>query len=102
MPETPTVVPVASPADVYVLNTCTVTHVADKKSRQVLRQLGRANPEALLVATGCYAELAPEAAGALPGVDLVVGNDQKHRLVALVAERRSEETGVQGSRFKVQ
>src|SRR5438309_7224832 len=50
------IVPPAAPADVYVVNTCSVTHVADRKSRQWLRRVARANPNALVVATGCYAE----------------------------------------------
>src|ERR1043165_9943609 len=49
-------VPPSAPADVYVVNTCSVTHVADRKSRQWLRRAARANPDALVVATGCYAE----------------------------------------------
>jgi threonylcarbamoyladenosine tRNA methylthiotransferase MtaB len=74
-------------ADVYLLNTCTVTHVADRKSRQLLRQARRRNPEALVVATGCYATTDAEAIAAIPGVDLVVPNSGKPELVALVTER---------------
>ncbi|MDQ3929915.1 MAG: hypothetical protein M3328_12325, partial [Chloroflexota bacterium] len=50
------IVPPSAPAEVYVVNTCSVTHVADRKSRQWLRRSARANPAALVVATGCYAE----------------------------------------------
>ena len=74
-------------ADVYVLNTCTVTHVADRKARHLLRQARRRNPNALLVATGCYATTDPEAIRAIPGVDLVVPNEQKQDLPALVGAR---------------
>lgn len=77
-----------APADIYVLNTCTVTHVADRKSRALLRQARRLSPEAMVVATGCYAQVAPEAVAAL-GVDLVVGNTDKHRLVELTLAGRS-------------
>ena len=74
-------------ADVYVLNTCAVTHIADRKSRLLLRQARRANPDALVVATGCYAQVSPEAVAEL-GVDLVVGNPDKARLVELALAAR--------------
>jgi threonylcarbamoyladenosine tRNA methylthiotransferase MtaB len=80
----------ASPAetDVYILNTCTVTHVADRKSRQLLRRARRLNPRALVVATGCYAERAPRELSELGGVSLVLGNSDKAHLL-----RRLEESG---------
>jgi threonylcarbamoyladenosine tRNA methylthiotransferase MtaB len=71
-------------ADLCILNTCTVTSIASKKSRQLIRQLKRSNPGAAVVATGCDVELAPEAAHEV-GVDLVVGNTDKDRLLELVA-----------------
>jgi len=74
------------PADVYILNTCTVTHVADGKSRQLLRQARRRNPDALVVATGCYAQRAPEELSGIDGVDRVVGNDGKMGLPALLSD----------------
>ncbi len=78
---------VASPAeaDLCVLNTCAVTHVAAQKSRQALRRLHRENPEARLVATGCYAELTPADLVSLPGVEFVAGNEDKERLDELIA-----------------
>jgi threonylcarbamoyladenosine tRNA methylthiotransferase MtaB len=77
---------VASPAeaDLCILNTCAVTHVAAQKSRQAMRRLHRENPDARLVATGCYAELTPAELGNLPGVEFVVGNRDKERLVDLL------------------
>jgi threonylcarbamoyladenosine tRNA methylthiotransferase MtaB len=72
-------------ADLYVFNTCAVTHVAARKSRQIIRQLRRANRQARLVVTGCYAELAGPEVEAL-GVDLVVGNEAKDRLPGLLAD----------------
>lgn len=72
-------------ADLYVFNTCTVTHVAARKSRQIIRQMRRANPNAAVVVTGCYAQLSPGEVKTL-GVDLIVGNDQKDSLPQLVAE----------------
>ncbi|MDD5082007.1 MAG: tRNA (N(6)-L-threonylcarbamoyladenosine(37)-C(2))-methylthiotransferase MtaB [Dehalococcoidales bacterium] len=83
-----TLVSPAEEADVYVLNSCTVTHVADRKSRHLLRLAHRHNPEALLVATGCYAERAPQELAGIGGVDLVVGNGEKAELLALLANSR--------------
>jgi len=66
-----------SEADIYVINTCTVTLEADRQARQLVRKAIRQNPEAWVVVTGCYAQIDPEACAAIPGVDLVVGNSQK-------------------------
>ncbi len=71
-------------ADLVIVNTCAVTNEATRKSRQMIRQAGRANPQAEIVATGCYAELDPRALAALPGVTHVIGNAHKDRLVACV------------------
>jgi len=71
---------------VYILNTCTVTHIADRKSRHLLRQAHRRNPEALVVATGCYAERAPQELKQVDGVNLVLGNGDKSRLPQLLTE----------------
>src|SRR6185295_8487248 len=70
-------------ADLYVFNSCAVTHVASRKSRQIIRQMRRANPQAALVVTGCYAQLAPTDVAAL-GVDMIIANDQKDRLPQLL------------------
>ena len=78
------VVDSGEPADVCVVNTCSVTQVSDKKSRQLIRRTARAHPEAVLAVTGCYAQGAPEQVSALPGVDLVVGVRERQRLVELV------------------
>ena len=77
-------------ADVYVVNSCTVTHVADRKARQSLRAARRRNPEATIVATGCYAERSPELLRAMAEIDLVFGNVDKARLVEQVVEWRGE------------
>ncbi len=71
-------------ADVYIVNTCTVTHLGDRSSRQMISQARRRHPDALLVVTGCYAEMNPQAVAALPGVDLVVGNTGKNSLVSAI------------------
>lgn len=73
-------------ADICVLNTCTVTHVAAAKSRQLARQLARSSPVARIVLTGCYASIAPVEAARLPNVALVVPNADKERLVALAGD----------------
>jgi len=73
-------------ADVYILNTCTVTHVADGKCRQRLNQARRRNPETLVVAVGCYVERARQDLAQLDGVDLVLDNSQKMDLVSLLEE----------------
>jgi threonylcarbamoyladenosine tRNA methylthiotransferase MtaB len=71
-----------TPAELCILNTCTVTAIASRKSRQLIRQLKRANPSAAVIVTGCDAELAPFEMVEI-GVDLVVGNAQKERLLEL-------------------
>ena len=68
-------------ADVYVVNTCTVTHVADRKARHALRSARRRNPQAVVAATGCYAQRAPGSLASIVGVDLVTGNTGKEGLV---------------------
>jgi threonylcarbamoyladenosine tRNA methylthiotransferase MtaB len=73
-------------ADIHVLNTCTVTHVADRKSRHLVRFWRKKNPEALVVATGCYAQRAPEEL-AQAGAGIVVGNEGKMHLIDLLKIR---------------
>ncbi len=67
-------------ADVYVINTCSVTENADKECRQIVRRIQRKNPESLIVITGCYAQLKPKEIAAIPGVDLVLGAAEKFNL----------------------
>ncbi|MBI4199443.1 MAG: tRNA (N(6)-L-threonylcarbamoyladenosine(37)-C(2))-methylthiotransferase MtaB [Chloroflexi bacterium] len=74
------VVPEADGPDVYVLNTCTVTRMADRKARHALSRARRHNPHALVVATGCYAQRAPQVLAQMPGVDRVLGNTAKNTL----------------------
>lgn len=74
------------PADVYIVNTCTVTHLASRKSRQMLRRARRLNPGALVVALGCYPQAAPGELEQLPQVDIVAGNKAKPEIVQLVQQ----------------
>ena len=71
-------------ADVYVINTCTVTGLADRKSRQFMRRARKLNPAAVVAVTGCYAQIASEDIAALPEVDLVVGTNEKHNLLGYI------------------
>ena len=78
------VVAFSEPADAYVVNTCTVTAVADQKSRQMLSRAHAQAPDALVVAVGCYSEVAKDKVATLPGVDLVLGTGGRKDIVALV------------------
>jgi len=84
------VVDCGSYADVYIINTCTVTHLGDRKSRQLIRRATRHNPEAVVVVTGCYAQASPEEVSSIPGVDLVVGTHNRFGLVDLVESAAKE------------
>src|SRR5205085_3798591 len=74
-------------AYLYIGHTCPLTHLGDRSSRQLISQARRRHPEALLVVTGCYAELSPKAVAALPGVDLVIGNSGKESLAEAIKEQ---------------
>ncbi len=73
-------------ADIYIINTCSVTSEADRSSRQAIHRAKRKNPRAVVVATGCYAQVNPEALTSMRDVDIVVGNSHKHRIVEVVEE----------------
>lgn len=77
-------------ADVYLINTCTVTNTGDKKSRQVIRRAIRRNPEAIIAVTGCYAQTSPAEVAAIPGVDIVVGTQDRDKLLPLIGQFREE------------
>jgi threonylcarbamoyladenosine tRNA methylthiotransferase MtaB len=76
-------------ADIYILNTCSVTHIADRKSRHMLRTARRRNPAARLIAIGCYAHRAPQELAQIEGVELVLGNDRKMNLLKLLEDSGS-------------
>ena len=73
-------------ADVYVINTCTVTNLADRKSRQYIRRMKKGNPNAVIAVTGCYAQIKPEELIELPEVDIVAGTGEKNNIIAYVQE----------------
>ncbi len=74
-------------ANIYVINTCTVTNLADRKSRQFIRRAKRMNPDSIVVVTGCYAQVKPEEVAKIEGVDLVLGTGEKASLVDYVEGR---------------
>lgn len=78
------IVDFAEQADVYVINTCTVTHLGDRKSRQIIRRAIKQNPAAVIVVTGCYAQTSAGEVLEIPGVDLVIGTKDKSKIVHLV------------------
>ena len=75
-------------ADVYIINTCTVTNMSDRKSRQIIRRAKQINPNSILVATGCYAQTAQEELEKITDIDLIVGNTEKRDIVKIVEEYR--------------
>lgn len=77
-------------ADVYVINTCTVTNTGDKKSRQMIRRAVRRNPEAVIAVTGCYAQTSPAEIMAIPGVDIVVGTQDRYKMMTYVKQHLEE------------
>ena len=79
-------VPFDQDADLYLVNTCTVTREADRQARQLIRRALRRNPEAFMVVAGCYAQRDPEAVAAIPGVDLVLGNGEKVDVHGLIPD----------------
>lgn len=79
-------VPFREKADVYVINTCSVTNIADRKSRQMLHRARKQNPEAVVVAAGCYVQAAPEELKKDLAVDLIIGNNRKKDLVRILEE----------------
>ncbi|WP_144532906.1 tRNA (N(6)-L-threonylcarbamoyladenosine(37)-C(2))-methylthiotransferase MtaB [Bacillus pumilus] len=85
-----------SKADVYVINTCTVTNTGDKKSRQVIRRAIRHNPDGVICVTGCYAQTSPAEIMAIPGVDIVVGTQDRHKLLGYIEEFRRERQPING------
>ena len=86
------IVPFDVGADIYIINTCTVTNIADRKSRQMLHKAKKMNPDAIVVAAGCYVQAAGESLKADEAIDLIIGNNKKKDLVAIL---EAYETGRQ-------
>ena len=80
-------------ADIYVINTCTVTNMSDRKSRQMLRRVKELNKEAIIVACGCYVQVAKEEVEKIKEVDLILGNNEKKNIVELVEKFQNEKIG---------
>lgn len=83
-------------SDVYVINTCTVTNTGDKKSRQVIRRAIRKNPDAVICVTGCYAQTSPAEIMAIPGVDIVVGTQDRRKMLTYIDEYKKERQPING------
>lgn len=78
-------------ADVYIINTCTVTNIADRKSRQYIRRMKKKNPASIVAVTGCYAQVKPEELADMPEVDIVAGTGEKNNLLTYVKEFMEDE-----------
>ncbi|WP_053367186.1 tRNA (N(6)-L-threonylcarbamoyladenosine(37)-C(2))-methylthiotransferase MtaB [Bacillus sp. FJAT-27245] len=87
-----------SSSDVYIINTCTVTNTGDKKSRQVIRRAIRKNPDAVICVTGCYAQTSPAEIIAIPGVDIVVGTQDRVKMLDYIAQYKQERQPINGVR----
>lgn len=84
------IVPFEPGADVYLINTCTVTNIADRKSRQMLHKAKKMNPDAIVIATGCYVQTGTENLEKDEAVDIILGNNEKKRIVEVLAEYDEE------------
>ena len=87
------IVPFEPGADVYVINTCTVTNIADRKSRQMLHKARKMNPDAIVVAAGCYVETADRGVEKDPAIDIILGNNQKNQLVSVIRDFEQKRAG---------
>lgn len=81
-------------ADIYIVNTCTVTNIADRKSRQMLRRVKEINPEAVLVATGCYAQVGKEELEKIDDIDMIIGNNEKKDIVEIIENYCNEKNAI--------
>ena len=79
-------VPFEEEAEVYVINTCTVTNIADRKSRQMIHKAKKRNPDAVVIAVGCYVETGPARVGTDSSIDLAIGNNKKAKIAELLDE----------------
>ncbi|EFI42390.1 tRNA (N(6)-L-threonylcarbamoyladenosine(37)-C(2))-methylthiotransferase MtaB [Peptoniphilus sp. oral taxon 386] len=73
-------------SDIYIINTCTVTNLSDRKSRQFIRRAKRDNPNSIVAVVGCYSQTSPEEVSSIPGVDIIIGTTERNRIVELCEE----------------
>ena len=85
------IVPFEPGADIYVINTCTVTNIADRKSRQMLHKAKKMNPDAIVVAAGCYVQADTKNAEADASIDIIIGNNKKQELISILENYRSDQ-----------
>ena len=89
------IVPFEEKADIYIVNTCTVTNIADRKSRQMLHKAKKTNPEGIVVAVGCYVQSDTDAVAADKAIDLIIGNNKKRiyckslKIILMACSRRA-------------
>ena len=89
------IVPFKEGADIYIINTCTVTNMADRKSRQMLHRAKKMNPNAIVVAAGCYVQAQSEHGTIDDSIDIVIGNNKKRDLINILKEYEEKQNGVQ-------
>ena len=87
------IVPFHEKADVYIINTCTVTNMADRKSRQMLHRAKKQNPDAIIVAAGCYVQAQENAGKTDESIDILIGNNKKHELIEILSRYEQEKEG---------
>lgn len=98
------IVPFTQMADIYIINTCTVTNIADRKSRQILHRARRMNPDAIVVAMGCYVQANEEKALYDQGIDILIGNEKKNKVLTILEQyirgerEEKEEEGIENVR----
>jgi len=79
-------------SSIYVINTCTVTHISDRKSRQMIRRAKKNNPNAIVIAVGCYAQISPNEVAKIEDVDIVIGTNARHNILDYLAHYEKNET----------
>ena len=84
------IVPFGAPADLGIINTCTVTNLADSKCRHSIRQFTRQNPDAYTAVIGCYSQMGSKESAAIEGVDLIIGNQEKMSVVDYIGQEKNE------------
>ena len=94
-------VPFSDEADIYIINTCSVTDAADKKCRQAIKKITSHHPEAFVAVVGCYAQLKPAEIASIPGVDLVLGTSEKFDIPKYIGNLKKRKIGRASCRERV-